>query len=52
MLADGKKQFAVGDVVVVSDLSISKRQQLYPVLGIIQKFMDPLHAQAVVLDGQ
>ena len=41
MLADGKKQFAVGDVVVISDLSISKRQPPYPVLGVVQEFSPP-----------
>ena len=51
MATTGKDQFSVGDIVMVSDLSSSQGQNPHPVVGIIKKFVDPLHAQAVIAYG-
>ena len=51
MAADGMRQFAVGDIVLMADFFASDRQPPYPVLGLIHDFMDPLQAQAVVHYG-
>ena len=51
MAMTGKDQFAIGDIVLIADLSISQKQAPYPAVGIVERFVDDLHAQAVVRYG-
>ena len=38
--------FAVGDVVLILDLTVTHHQPLFPAIGIIRKFLDPEKEQA------
>ena len=51
MAVTGKDQFAIGYIVLITDLSISQKQAPYPAVGIVERFVDDLHAQAVVRYG-
>ena len=51
MAVTGKDQFAIGDIVLIADLRISQKQAPYPAVGIIERFVDNLHAQAVIRYG-
>ena len=47
-MAQTRKGFAVGDAVLILDLSVTHRQPPFPALGIVKKFLDKENGQAEI----